>query len=799
MKKQIKKAAVLGSGVMGSAIAAHLVGCGIDVLMLDIVPFDNMLSDAEKAKKDSDPKIRNKMGNDSLKAALKVKKPTPVFYSPKDAKRITIGNFDDDMPKIADCDWIIEVVVERMDIKKKILGEMAKYRTPGTICTSNTSGLSIEGMVEELDDDLKENWLGTHFFNPVRHMKLLEIIPHSKTSKEVLDFMAEFCTTVLGKGVIWAKDTPNFIANRIGVHGIMNGMKLMQEMDYRIDEVDAIAGQPMGRPKTAAYATADLVGLDTLHHVAMTVYNSCTEDPVRDVFKPPKFFDEMVERKWLGNKTRGGFYKRGPEGKMVVDWKTMEYVKAEKFKWESTGNARSAKNLGDKLQAMCYGDDRAAEFAWKLTADSLNYTAGLIPEISDTILEVDRGMMWGFNFKVGPFESWDLIGVRKSVEKMEADGMAVPENVKQMLAAGNESFYKEEGGVRYQYDLVNGKYVPIQSDDRIFTIAKFEADKKVAGNDGATLWDIGDGVAMLEFHTKMNAIDNEIIEMMNTSMDIVADKFTGMVVANQAANFSVGANIVMILAAANNEMWDDIEKLVKALQDANMRMKYFDKPIVTAPAGMALGGGCEITLHGQKVQAAAETYIGLVEVGVGVIPAGGGTKEFVLRLSEGIRGGAEPPMLPFSMKAFEAIATAKVALGAKDAMDMGILRETDQITINRDYQIYDAKNLVLGMAKSGFNPGKPRTDVKVAGEGATAAYMVAVDGMYRSGWATDYDRVVAAKVAHVVGGGAMAEGTQVSEQYLLDLEREAFLSLLGEQRTKDRIITMVTTGKPLRN
>ncbi|MFH2006612.1 MAG: 3-hydroxyacyl-CoA dehydrogenase/enoyl-CoA hydratase family protein [bacterium] len=799
MSFEIKKAAVLGSGVMGSAIAAHLAGCGIKVLMLDIVPFDSMLSDEEKARKDSDPQVRNKLAEQSLATALKVKKPTPVFYSAKDARLITLGNFDDDMEKIGDCDWIIEVVVERMDIKKTILGKVAKHRKKGSIVTTNTSGLSVKEMVADLDAEFKKHWMGTHFFNPVRHMKLLELIPHPDTDKAVLDFMGRFCAEDLGKGVIWAKDTPNFIANRIGVHGIMMTIKLMQDLDYRVDEVDAIVGPPMGRPKTAAFKTADLVGLDTLHHVAMTCYDTCPDDPEREVFKPPKFFDEAVEKKWLGMKTQGGFYKRDGKNRLVLDWKTMEYVPVESPTFDSTSETRGLDGAGPRIKHMCEHSDRGGKLAWPLMASSLCYTAGLIPEISDTILEVDRGMMWGFNFKMGPFEAWDAIGLRASVERMDKDGFKVPANVKEMLKKGNETFYKENDDGRFQYDLVSHKYLPIGEDKRIFIISKADEDLEVEGNSNATLWDVGDGVAMLEFHTKMNALDDEIIEMMNTAMEIVDEEFEGLIIANQAANFCVGANIFVVMLGAQAKAWDKLEATEKHWQETFMKLKYFHKPVVAAPAGMALGGGCEVVMHAQRVQAFVESYIGLVEVGVGLIPGSGGCKELALRMTEGIRAGAKPAILPFAMKAFELAGTAKVALGAKEAQDMGFLRDSDRITYNRDYHIHDAKQLVLGMAKEGFDPGREKTNILAAGESAKAAFLVGIDQMYQAGWATDYDRVVGGKLSHVLAGGNVAEGTELSEWHYLDLEREAFLSLLGEQRTMDRIQHMLNTGKPLRN
>ncbi len=794
MSRTIKKAAVLGSGVMGSAIAAHLAGCGIPVVMLDIVPFPNMLSEAEQKKVATDKKIRNKLASSSLEAALKAK--PPAFYTKKAADIIEIGNFDDDFDKIKDADWIIEVVVERMDIKKQILAKVDKFRSPDSIVTTNTSGLSVSEMTADCSDSLKEHFMGTHFFNPVRFMKLLEIIPHPKTKPELLKFMDTFCSDVLGKGVIWAKDTPNFIANRIGVHGMMGTMNAMMKLDYRIDEVDTIVGPPLGRPKTAAFKTADLVGLDTLHHVAMTVYNGCKDDPERETFKPPKFFDDIVAKKWLGNKTKGGFYKKEGKDKLVVDWKTLEYMPQTKPDFPSV-KATKGLPLAEGIKKIVYADDRAGQLAWALASEGLLYTAKRIPEISDTILEVDRGMKWGFNWKLGPFETWDAIGVKESVDKMKAEGKKIPANIETMLKKGNEVFYKKDKGKLFQYDLVKQKYTEVPKDPKIIILS--EDAKKVMENDGATLWDIGDGVVCCEFHTKMNAIDQDIIDMQHKMIDLLEeDKFDAAVVANHDENFSVGANIFMILMAMNNNQADTVEKLAHELQRANMRMKYCRKPVVTAPAGMALGGGCEITLHGQKVVAAAETYIGLVEVGVGVIPAGGGCKEMTLRMTEGF-GPASPAILPFAQKAFENIAMAKVAIGMKDAVDAGILRKTDVMVPNRDLLIYKAKEVALGMRQENFNPGLPRTDIPVGGEATKAAFMVAVKSMRDAGWVSDHDVLVASKVAHIVAGGNRWEGQTISEWELLDLEREAFMSLLGEQKTKDRIAYMLQNNKPLRN
>jgi len=796
MIKEIKKAAVLGSGVMGSAIAAHLAGCGIPSLMLDIVPFPNMLSEKEKAKVATDKNVRNKLGNDAIKASLKSK--IPVFYSPKDVGKIEVGNFDDDFERIKECDWIIEVVVERMDIKKQVMAKIDKYRHPESIVSSNTSGLSISGMVEDCSDGMKENFMGTHYFNPVRFMKLLEIIPHPQTKPEVLKFMDKFISETLGKGVIWAKDTPNFIANRIGVHGMIATMQAMIDMDYRIDEVDAIVGPPLGRPKTAAYKTADLVGLDTLHHVAMTVYNNCTDDPDRNMFKPPEMLDKLVEKKWLGNKTKGGFYKKEGKKSLVLDWKTMEYVDATRPEFDSIKAAKGEKGLEARIKKIVFADDRAGAFAWRVAKEGLVYAANRIPEISDTILEIDHGMEWGFNWKLGPFKTWDAIGLEESVAKMKAEGVAIPKHIEKMLKAGNKTFYKKENGKEYQYDLLKQKYVEIPKDPKIIILPETSV-AKVEANDGATIWDIGDGVICCEFHTKMNAIDQEIIDMLHRTVDLLEEgKFEAAVIGNHADNFSVGANIFMILMAMNQGQSDVVEKLAYELQRANMRMKYCKRPIVTAPAGMALGGGCEVTLHGQKVVAFAETYIGLVEVGVGVIPAGGGTKEMVLRTVEG-RGPANTALLPFAQKAFENIAMAKVAVGFGDAVDNVILRPTDVMAPSRELLIHRAKEVALGMRKAGFNPGLPKTDIPVGGESTKAAFIVAAKGMRDSGWISDYDVHIASKVAHIVAGGNRWEGQTISEWELLDMEREAFMSLLGEAKTKERIAFMLQNNKPLRN
>lgn len=804
---EIRKAAVLGTGVMGMAIASHLAGCGIDVLALDIVPFDSMLSEKEQKKRDAgDKSVRNKLAAQALKTALKLKPPAPAFYSKNDASRITLGNFDDDMEKIADCDLIVEVVVERMDIKKQVFAKVDKHRAEHAIVTSNTSGLSIEKMVEDCSDGLKSHFLGTHFFNPVRFMKLLEIIPHSQTAPEVLSFVEGFCRDTLGKGVVYAKDTPNFIGNRIGVHSMFLTMQTMLEMDYRIDEVDAIFGTPLGNARSAVFKTADLVGLDTLKHVAMTIYENCPEDDEREVCNPPELLNKMLEKGWLGRKAKSGFYKRGPKKeKLVLDWKTMEYIPEEKPKFDALKAAKKASTPGEKIKAVLDTDDRAGKFAWKVMSGSLLYAAKRIPEIADRVFEVDNAMRWGFNRAIGPFEAWDAIGLRESVERMKADGHSIPSHIETMLEKGNESFYKVEDGVKFQYNLLSHEYEAIPSDPKIFHISKNPSFEKVDGNGGVTLWNIGDGVLLYEMHTeiegnKVNAISDETIRMYERAMELLeADKFDGLVVGNNHENFCVGANLMLVVMAIGGGQLDQLEKTMLDLQTVHMRAKYSKKPVVGAPIGYAFGGGCEMLQHCHKVVGAAETYTGLVEVGVGLIPAGGGTKELMLRAVENIDMKNKPGLLPFVQSAFENIAKAEVATSFKQAQDLGLFRKTDKMVANGEYRLYEAKQEVLKMNAAGFDPGAPKTDIPVVGVSGTAAFMLAVEAMKDAGWASEYDQHIANQLARILGGGDRAEGQTISEWEILDMEREVFMSLLGEQKTQERIMHMLQTRKPLRN
>ena len=803
MARVIKKAAVLGAGVMGSGIAAHLANAGIPSYLLDIVPKGVTDKEKQKGLTLESKEVRNRFAANGLQNVLKAK--PAAFYSKKDSEIITIGNFEDNMGWLRDCDLIIEVVVEDLKIKQELFKNVAKFRTPGTIVSSNTSGISVSSMVEGLDNEFKQHFLVTHFFNPPRYMKLLEIIPHPKTKKDVLDIINRFCSYVLGKGVIYAKDTPNFVANRIGVEGIMYVMRLMVQEGLRIDEVDAITGPVLGRPRSASFRTSDLVGIDTLAHVSKTVHDNVPNDEKREVFRIPEFVQSMIDKKWLGDKTRGGFYKKetGPNGqsvRKVLDYKTMEYVDFVKPDYSSLKAIKGIEDVGERIKKFVYADDRAAKFGWKVLVNGLIYCANRIPEIAGTVLEIDDAMKWGFNFNLGPFEVWDAIGVKESIKQMQEEGMNMPASVLEMLEKGVETFYMKKGDKKYYYDFSKKDYIAIQKNTDIILLPELKEKKKViTKNDGATLVDIGEGVACLEFHTKMNSIDQDIIDMMDKSIDIVGKDFEGLVIANHADNFSVGANIFLVLAAAQNKAFDQLEQTMKGFQDANMRLRYSPKPVVVAPAGMALGGGCEVVMHADRAQACAESYIGLVEVGVGLIPAGGGCKELVKRMVEGIPGDSPDDLFPFVRKAFELIGLAKVATSAKEAMEFGLLKPTDAMTLNRDFLINDAKKVVLSMVKAGYRESRPKNDIPVAGESAAAAFKVYVQSLKNAGYATEYDTVVTSKLAYVLTGGEVRSGTLVSEQYLLDLEREVFLNLLGDERTLARIQHMLMYNKPLRN
>lgn len=810
MEKKIKRAGVIGAGVMGATIAAQLANVGIETVLLDIVLPELADDDKKKGLTKESKKFRNKLAQNGVNIALKAKPAS--FYVPENAKLIRIGNLEDNLERLSDVDLIIEVVVELLKIKKSVFEKIETVLTPGTIITSNTSGISAAAMCEGRSEDFRKHFAITHFFNPPRYMKLLEIVPGPDTLPEVVEILAETCEKIVGKGIVYAKDTPNFVANRIGTYSMLHGIQTMLDLGLTVEAVDKLTGPVIGHPKSASFRTADLVGLDTLIHVADNVYEGAPEDEKRDMFKAPEFIKKMIEKNLLGEKTKQGFYKKSKdsEGKKAIlslDYKTLEYSPQEKVKFASLEAAKNAQGGGEKIKTLYYADDLAGQFTFRTLSETLIYSANRIPEIVDDIVNMDNAMKWGFAWKMGPFEVWDAVGVKRSVTKMKEAGYEIPASVQEMLDSGKESFYKKEASVIYYYDFASKDYkeVPVKPGIILLPSLK-DREKTVAGNTGATLVDIGDGVACLEFHAKMNAIGEDIIRMAAQTGDIVSKDFEGLVIANHADNFSVGANLALVLFAAQEEEWDDLEWSIKALQDSLMRLKYLDKPVVAAPAGMALGGGCEVCLASDRVRYAAETYMGLVETGVGVLPAGGGTKEMLLRntdhLFEVQKGGIYPKQIefmPFVARAFETIAMAKVSTSGPEAVKMGYLRDTDKMTANRDYLIQDAKNTVLAMNLEGYAPSRPRDDIRVAGENTFAMIKLALWSMHEQGFITDHDVTVATKVGYVLCGGNVLENTKVSEQYLLDLEREAFLSLCGDPKTQARIQHTLTTGKMLRN
>jgi 3-hydroxyacyl-CoA dehydrogenase len=806
MAYEIKKAAVLGAGVMGATIAAHLTNAGIECILLDIVPFE--LTEADKAQglTEKSPAWRNRFAENGLAGVLKAK--PAGFYTKKNASMIRTGNFEDHLGWIAEVDWVIEAVIENLKIKQELFARVEKIVRPDCIVTTNTSGIPIKDITAKLTPRLKGHFLGTHFFNPPRYMKLLEIIPGTETLPEVVAYMSRFCEQVLGKGVVICKDVPNFIGNRIGSYDISNAIHLMLEKKLKIDELDAIIGKALGRTGMAIFGTLDLVGLDTGAHVTKSLYAAVPDDEMREMFVQAEFMNKMIELKWLGNKTGQGFYKRtkeadGKRGKLVLDYNTMEYVPAGKPKFASVSDARKKADEGvaETIKIMFNGTDVAGDLTREYLCNNFIYAANRIPEICDNIVGIDNAMKWGYNHQLGPFETWDAIGVKEAVEVMKKLKKKIPKKVEEMLKNGFKTFYlKKEDGL-YFYDFETKEYVKLEPDPRIILLPDLkDRNKVVKKNSSATLIDIGDGVACLEFHTKMNAVDDGMIEMILGSCDVVERDFVGMVVGNHATNFSVGANVFKVLIAIQKGDWDILEQQIADFQNANMRMKYLSRPVVTAPAGLALGGGCEIAMHGAKCQPCGETYIGLVEVGVGVIPAGGGCKELMVRMTEGLPDGVIDAGLNLQhlyAKAFENIAMAKVATSAVEGMELGYIRKTEGISLSRDQQLWDAKQAVLGLAK--FYRKPTPVQIPVMGENFRGMADAILYNMRHGNYASDYDVHVSRKVAHIMSGGDCAEGTLVTEEEILALEREAFLSLCGEKKTQDRIMHMLNTGKPLRN
>ena len=792
MKRTIKKVAVLGSGVMGSRIACHFAGIGVQVLLLDVVPKESLES--------NDKKARNKIVNDSLQAAIK-SNPSPLYH--KDAiSKIVTGNFEDNMKDIASCDWTIEVVVERLDIKQKVFEQVEKFRKPGTLITSNTSGIPIHMMTEGRSEDFKKNFCGTHFFNPPRYLRLLEIIPTPQTDAEVVDFLMNYGDLYLGKTTVLCKDTPAFIANRIGVYGIMAIFSLIDKMNLSIDEVDALTGPIIGRPKSATFRTADVVGIDTLVKVAKGVYDNCPNDEARNTFLIPAWLQKMVDNNWLGDKTGQGFFskKKGEKGEREIytlDLKTFEYKPRQKTKFASIEAAKAIEELPQRIKMLVAAQDKAGEFYRHFHYGLFSYISHRIPEISDEIYRVDDAMKAGFGWEIGAFETWDLLGVEKTLKAMQEAGFKAKEWVKEMLDVGNKSFYKIEAGKKLCYDPASKTYRPLPGGDAFIIMSNYQ-DKIAWKNASCKVYDLGDDVLGLQWLTKMNTIGGDVLSGIMKAIELAEKNYKGLVIANDGQNFSAGANAGMIFMLAIDQEYDELDMAIRIFQNTMMRVRYSSVPVVIAPHGLALGGGCEINLHSDKSCPAAETYTGLVELGLGLIPGGGGTKEFVLRASTEMHED-EPETITLKNR-FLTIATAKVSTSAFEAFDLGIYRKgLDEVVINPLRRIAEAKRSVIEFFESGYSTPIQRKDIKVLGRSALGALYAGINGMWRANYASDHDVIVAKKLAYVMCGGDLSEPTLVSEQYLLDLEREAFISLCGEKKTLERIQSVLKTGKPIRN
>ncbi len=797
MAYKIEKVGVLGAGVMGAGIAAHLANAGIPSVLLDIVPA-GVAADEPKSE-------RNKLANNGLQTALKSS--PAAFYTPRQAELITTGNFEDDWSKLADCDWIVEVVVERLDIKQQVFKRLVEVVSPQAIISSNTSGISLAAMAEGLPEDFQRRFLVTHFFNPPRYMKLVELVTTSQTDPALVTFMQSFFEDTLGKGVIVAKDTPNFVANRIGIYGMMATLRRMAEFGLTVEEVDAVLGRASGRPKSAAFRTSDLVGLDTSLHVARNVYDNAPNDEQRDLFQVPDWVQKMADNKWLGDKTGQGFYKKTKVGGqtkiLALDPATLEYREQAEKPLADTKLAEAERRSDPRkrLETLVYLDDRAGKFAWNLTADTLIYTANRLPEIAEDILTIDNAMKWGFNWDLGLFEGWDAIGPLKSIERMRQEGRELPQWVTNFVSRGQGYFYIEQDGKKNYWDFQAEQYKPLPENPNLISLAKLKQDKAnlLDRNESASLLNLGDGVLLLEFHSKMNAIDSDLVGMGLRALATLndGDSYNSLVISNEAADFSVGANLFLALMAANQGQWAELEKGVKAFQDFNMAIKFSPKPVVVAPFGRALGGSCEIVLSGAKVRAHGESYIGLVEVGAGLIPGGGGNKEVLIRQFQKMRGMGGP--MPAVQKAFELISYAKVSTSAEEARAMGILRKSDAISLSRERLISDAKADALELVRAGYKPPEPIM-LKLPGEGGRLAIEQAIDGLVLTKTISEHDAVIAYKLAYVLTGGDEASPSrEVSEQYLLDLEREAFIDLCKLPKTQERMQYILMQGKPLRN
>jgi 3-hydroxyacyl-CoA dehydrogenase len=817
LMKRINKVAILGAGTMGARIAAHFANAGVSSYLLDVVPGDVAPGAGSAA--------RNKIAAAGLDAAKKSK--PAAFMDTSLARLVAVGNFDDDLKKLAEVDWIIEAVVENLDLKRALLRKVEAVRKPGTIVTTNTSGLPVGKISEGFSDNFRRSWFGTHFFNPPRYMRLLELIPTPEADQAAIDAVSHFCDVQLGKGVVLAKDTPNFIGNRIGTFSVLNVMRLMREMDLTIEDVDALTGQAVGWPKSATFRTIDLVGLDILGHVVGNMTANVHDE--RSDLRLPEFFTQMVERKWLGDKTKGGFYKKekGGEGnedeRLALDWKTLEYHPRQKPKFAALDMAKNIEDAGARLRMLLglegggpQKGDKAGAFMWSALSDLWTYSANRVPEISDSIVEIDRAMRLGFAWELGPFELWDAAGVEATVARMKKEGKPVAANVEKLLASGQKSWYGDDpktSSGRVYFDLVSGSRKPIQVPAGVWSVAVAKKSNGVVKkNSGASLVDLGDGVACIEFHSKMNSLGADIVGLILQTLKPggPGDAFDAFVITNDATNFSVGANLMLLLMSVQGEEWDDVDLAIRQFQGMTQAIKFSPKPVVASAFGLCLGGGTEISLHAAARQPHAELYTGLVEVGVGLLPGGGGCKEMLLRAIDGAaaaRGGkvsgdalaGSIEMLEAMKRAFEAIATAKVATSAQEACGLGFLNESDRITMNRERVLSDGKARALELVRAGYEPPVPRTDIPAPGEGLLATLKMGVHMMRQGDYITDYEVKLGAKIAEVLCGGNVTPGTPVSEQYILDLEREGFKSLCGERKTQERIQYTLKTGKTLRN
>jgi 3-hydroxyacyl-CoA dehydrogenase len=805
MKRRIEKAVVLGAGTMGARIAAHFANAGLPVLLLDIVPPGQPPGSKED---------RNKIVRAGLDAAKKSK--PAAFFTAALPGKISIGNFEDDLPRCKDADWIIEVVAENLEIKRSLLSRVAQFRKPGAIVTTNTSGLPVHLIAEGMSEEFQQHWAGTHFFNPPRYLKLVELIPGPKTSAEVLDTLAEFCDRRLGKGVVIAKDTPNFIANRIGTFSILNALRLMSKLGMTVEEVDACTGPALGWPKSATFRTADIVGLDVLMHVVKNIYETATNDESREMYKVPPLLEDMAQRKWLGDKTGQGFYKKlrgeGEKEILTLDVDTLDYRPRQKAKFASLEMGKTIEDTRERLRALLapvlegQPGDKAQQFIWGSLSEMCLYTARRVPEISDRVEDVDRAMRWGFGWELGPFELMDTLGVPAFAAQIKKEARAVAPIIEKLLADGRDAFYHSQKGVTWVVEPDGQTQELKDPPGVIFLKSLKDAGKEIERNSGASLIDLGDGVLGCEFHSKMNAIGADLIAMLHKGLKRLDTDFDAMVIANQAVNFSVGANLMLVLMTAQEQEWDDLHMAVKQFQNANLAIKYAPKPVVAAPQGLALGGGCEVSLHGAKIQAAAEAYLGLVETGVGLIPGGGGTKEMMIRANEHAAGGEDLDLFHAMKPVFETIAMAKVGTSAEECRDLGYLRREDGVSMNRDRLVGDAKETALALIRGGYRPkaaswqeGAQTTQIKVLGEQFASGAKLAIHMLLRGGYVTEYDAHVGRKLGNILAGGALTSPQFVSEQYVLDLEREAFVSLCGEKKTQERIAHTLKTGKPLRN